>query len=153
VPKLDKVAGYDPSTIKEQARIFTDTVNTKGIDHMREVLRGEKPLPEGQKPFPFIVAMEDYLKAHPDPKLAYELANSPHVTAASEAASNLGLGQNRVQDSFTKKIDEIRRAREARAPERKSSEIKTRAKQELSKVHLGAEDLGKIEDFITKNLC
>ena len=154
-PKLDKLAGYDPSTIKEQAQIFSDVINNKGIDEARAMLRGEKPLAEGQKGFPFIVSMEEYLKKNPDPQLAYELANSPHVSAASEAASQLGLGQNRVQDSFTAKAQEIRKAREVRlkaTPETRVK-IKTRAKEAIDKVNLLPEELGAIEKFIDSNIC
>lgn len=154
------VAGYDASTIAEQSKIFADTVNTKGFDEVRSILRGETPLPEGQKSFPFIVAAEDYIKAHPevnkDGEVSYELANSIHTGASSEAASNLSLGQNRTQDSFTAAAQEIKKARENRAGEtavKASKSIPKEAKSSMDKLNLSPDDLGKLESFIDKITC
>lgn len=158
--RFKNVAGYDSSTLPEQSKIFADTVNEKGFDEVRSILRGEKPLPEGQKSFPFIVAAEDYIKAHPevnkDGEVSYELANSVHTGASSESASNLSLGQNRTQDSFTAAAQEVKKARETKAGEKavaKAKSVPKEAKKAMSAVNLSEEDLGKLESFIDKITC
>ena len=157
-PQFDKLAGYEGSTLKEQENIFNNTA-TKGVEHLKKILKGEAPLPEGAKSAPFVVNMEKFIKDHPElnknGELSYELANSVHTSAFSEAASQLGLSQNREQDSFTKKINEIKKAKEIKAkssPE-KITKIKSKARESMNKINLSKDDLGKIEDFITKNLC
>lgn len=141
---LDKLASYDSSTIKEQAEIFSRTVNEKGIDEVRAIIRGEKPLPEGAKGFPFIVATEKYLETNPNPEMINELANSPLTSSASEAASELGLGQNRGQDAFTAKVTEIKKAREEKVGKdvkAKKKKIIKDLKEETEKINLSKEDL------------
>ena len=133
------VAGYDSSTIKEQAQL-SDRLIKSGIDNARSVIRGETPLPDRLRGSSLIVAMEEHLKNNPNPQVAYELANSPLVSAVSRAGSELGLMQNRVQDSFTAKIQEIRKAREAtvkkktgRTPERAKKDVVEGIKREIKK--------------------
>ncbi len=155
---FDKVAGYEGSTIKEQAKIFIDTVG-KSLDETRQIIRGEKPLPDKAKGFPFIVAMEDYIKRNPElnknGELSYELANSPLTSAASEAASELGLGQNREHDSFTARTREIQKAREAKVKDvaTKKTSFRKQVKAETDKINLSEADLGKIEKFVDSIIC
>lgn len=153
--KFKDLAEYNPSTIKEQARIFNDVVDNQGVDALREMIRGDRPLADGQKSFPFVVAAEEYLKSHPDADMAYELANSPHVTAASEAGSQLGLGQNREQDSATARLAEVRQAREARSENRTSPETRKAARsvrEQTEKVNLPKEDLAW-DKFLNEITC
>lgn len=107
---FNQLAGYEGTTLEEQAKISADVVN-KGEEYLRSVIRGEEPLPPNLRGFSLIVATEKYLTTHPNPDLAYELANSPLVTMVSEAASELSSGQNRVQDSATARLQEVKKAR------------------------------------------
>lgn len=154
IEHANATATYEGSTIKEQAKIFDQTAS-KGIDEIRSIVRGEKPLPEGGKPLSFIVNTEAYLRDHPNFDLAQELINSPLVSATSESASNLGLGQNRIQDSFTAKAREIQKAREIRGkatPEQRAT-LKKQARTAMEKVNVSEAELGKINKFIRDNLC
>lgn len=114
-------AGYDKIIIADQAEKATNLVNGS-LDDARAVIRGEKPLPDGLKGTALITAMEDYIKKNPDPDLAYELANSPLVSATSEAAQEMRLAAERTPDSAAAKLSEIKAAQEKTAPK----EIKAR---------------------------
>lgn len=114
---FDKTAGYDPLTIKDQAARATKLIN-ESPDDARAVLRGEKPLPDGLRGTALITAAEESLKAHPDPTLAHELANSPLVSATSHAAQEMRLMSERVPDSLTAKFQEAKAAREANLEKR-----------------------------------
>lgn len=152
------VAGYDASTIKEQAQLFSESA-AKGPEEILAQIKGDKPLPEGQKSAPFVVAAEKYIKDNPEIArqydLPYELGKSPHTSSFSESASNLGLSQNRVQDSATAKIQEIRKARETRnnVTSQHSHVIRKRVVEATQGVNLGKEDLGKIQSFIDSLVC
>lgn len=155
---IDKLAGYDSSTIKEQARIFKDTLDANGVEHIREIIRGDKPLPEGAKSFPFIVNIELYLKSNPNQELIYELGNSPLVSSASEAASNLSLGQNRTKDSYTSKVNEIKKAKIERfGGDEKYIKAKKKAVKELKeateRINLTDEELGTLDSFFKEIGC
>jgi hypothetical protein len=108
---FSKTAGYDPITIKDQAEKATDLVNSN-IEDAQAIVRGEKPLPQGLKGTALLTAMEEHLKANPDPQLAYELANSPLVSKTSEAAQEMRLAAEREPDSLTAQAAAIKAARE-----------------------------------------
>lgn len=110
-------AGYDPITIKEQATKATELVTTN-IDTARSIVRGEQPLPDGLRGTALITAMEEHIKANPDGELAYELANSPLVSATSAAAQEMRLMAERVPDSLTAQFKAIKTAREAAVEKR-----------------------------------
>lgn len=121
-----ELAGYEGSTIKEQARLASEWLKSD-LQDIRAAIRGEKPLPDGLRSFSAIIAMEEYLKKNPNPEIMAELANSPLVSKVSQAASELGLGQKREQDSATAKLQEVRKAREAKVkdlPEKKREVVK-----------------------------
>ncbi len=101
------LAEYDSSTLKEQAQLSADLINS-GIEKARAVIRGEKALPNRLRGSALIVAMEDYLSKNPDPIIAHELANSPLTSGVSQSASEIGLMQNRTLDSINAKFREIK---------------------------------------------
>lgn len=109
---FDGTAGYDPITIKDQAERATKLINDSPAQ-ARAAIRGEAPLPEGLKGTALITAMEEHIKANPSGDLAYELANSPLVSATSHAAQEMRLAAERVPDSITAKYQEIKAARQA----------------------------------------
>jgi hypothetical protein len=104
------LAEFEGVKLKEQAKMGADLVNT-GIDNLRATIRGEKPLPEGMTNFSAILAAEEALLKNPNKDLAYDLANSPLVTAVSEAASELSSGQGRIQDSATFRLQQVKKHR------------------------------------------
>ncbi len=88
------LAGYDPSTVKEQARVNTDIIN-QGEDHFRSIIRGEQPLPKEANPAYFIKTVETYLDQHPNPEILQELAKSPLISETSRAAQTLRFSAER----------------------------------------------------------
>lgn len=137
-------AGYDKITIKDQAERTANLVNSD-LERARAVIRGDRPLPAGMKGTALITAMEDYIKKNPDPDLAYELANSPLVTATSEAAQELRLAAERTPDSATAKLQELRQAQEKQAGGPKEIAARKKAVKEAlpeaNKVLLPKEEL------------
>lgn len=137
-------AGYDKITIADQAEKATNLVNGD-IDAARAVIRGDKPLPDGLRGTALITAMEDYIKKNPDADMAYELANSPLVSATSEAAQELRLAAERTPDSATAKLQELRQAQEKQAGGKKQIAARKAAVKEAlpeaNKVLLPKEEL------------
>lgn len=109
---FEGTAGYDVITIKDQANRAAELV-TGNIEQAKAIVRGEAPLPEGLRGTSLITAMEEHIRKTGDTKAAYELANSPLVSETSYAAQELRLAAERIPDSFTAKVQEIKRARQA----------------------------------------
>jgi len=102
-----------------------------------------------------IVATEEYLKKNPNVDLAYELANSPLVTEVSESASELGLMQNREQDSATARLQELKKFREKKAErgtKKTKGDVIKKIKQETAKTNLSKEDL-TWNKFLNEIVC
>lgn len=140
------VAGYDSSTIKEQSAMVKDLLDS-GVDNARDIIRGSKPLPDRMRGSSLIVGMEEFIKEHPElnknGELLYELANSPLVSKVSQAGSELGLMQNRLQDSATARLQDIKNARDAQVkdlPKKKTAQLKNLT-DETNKINLSKEDL------------
>ena len=100
-------------------------------------------------------AMEDLAKTTNDVNLMYELANSPMATKISESASEVSLARMREKDSATVKLQEIRKAREAKAEKRLPKETRNAIKSlkaETEKVNLSKEDL-QWDKFLNEITC
>ena len=137
-----RLAEYEGVKLKEQAKMGADLVNT-GMDNLRATIRGEEPLPKGMTNFSAILAAEAQLAKKPNADLAYDLANSPLVTAVSEAASELSSGQYRVQDSATLRLQKIKKARIDKA-EGLTKETTQTIRKKL-KVEVEKNNLSKVE--------
>lgn len=105
--KFEGVAGYDKINIKDQAERASALL--ENMDKARAVVRGDESLPEGLKGTALITAMEEHLKNNPDPALAEELANSPHVSATSAAAQEMRLAAEREPDSAAARLAELKK--------------------------------------------
>ncbi len=148
-----ELAGYDPITIKEQAKLASDLVNTN-IEVARKMVKGEIPLPEKLKGTALITAMEEYIKTTKDADAAYELANSPLVSGTSLAAQEMRLAAERVPDNATAKLREVKKARESEVknlPKKKQASIK-KLKEEMDKINLPKEELSW-NRFLSKITC
>jgi hypothetical protein len=108
---FEGVSGYDKITIKEQAKMATDLLNSD-IEKARRIITGEEELPKGLKGTALITAMEEHIKNTKNSDLAYELANSPLVSGTSAAAQEMRLAAERTPDSLTKKLMEVKQAKE-----------------------------------------
>lgn len=118
---FDGLAGYDPITVKDQATRATDIL--KDPNKAMRIIKGEDPLPEGVRGASIIKAAEDYIERTGDGRMAYELANSPLVSETSAAAQELRLLAERVPDSATARLQELKKIREA-AVEKKYGSVK-----------------------------
>lgn len=151
---FEGVAGYDKITIKDQAQKATDLINSD-IEKARAIIRGEQPLPDGLKGTALITVAEEYIKNTGDAQMAFELANSPLVSETSAAAQELRLAAERTPDSATAKLQEIKKAREAKAEAQKSKEVRKvvkTAKVETEKLNLTKEEVSW-DKFLAEITC
>ena len=100
---VGEVAGYDKITIKEQAKLASDLINSD-FEYARNIIKGEERIPMGLNPVALIKAMEDIAMSTRDGKLAAEIIKSPLITETSEAAQTLRLASERTPDSATAKM-------------------------------------------------
>uniref|UniRef100_A0A6H1ZEF0 Uncharacterized protein n=1 Tax=viral metagenome TaxID=1070528 RepID=A0A6H1ZEF0_9ZZZZ len=147
------LAEYTPSTIKEQAKLVSDLINSD-IEKARKIVKGEESLPEKIRGSSLILGIENYLKKNPNADLAYELANSPLVSEVSKAGSELGLMQDRIPDSYTAKLQEVRKARELKIGDitKKKSESIKKIKESTEKINLSKEETSW-DNFLKKITC
>ncbi len=142
---FERTAEYDVKTVKDQAKRVSDLLSSD-FEQARAITRGEVPLPKEINASMFIRGMEEYVKESGSTELAYEVANSPLVTATSEAAQTLRFAQEREPDSASSKLAQIRKAlvdnmggdvkmKEATAKVQKSLDTET------NKVNLSKEEL------------
>jgi hypothetical protein len=151
---FSEIAGYNPITIKEQAQRATDLINSD-IEKAIKIIRGEEPLPEGLKGTALIIGMEEYVKNSKNADIAYELANSPLVSATSAAAQEMRLAAERTPDSAILKLQELKKAREEAAAKMTSKTKKSAAKElkaETEKINLPKEELSW-NRFLEKITC
>lgn len=139
---FEQLAGFDPTTMKAQAERAADLLTTD-FEKARRVVRGEDPVPDGLRGVSIVKAMEERIKATKDADLAYELANSPLASEVSLAGQELSLTRGRELDSFSAKVAEVKKAREAQAGAdvSKKAEVKKQLKEETQKVNLPKEEL------------
>lgn len=131
---FETLASYEPITWKEQFKQAADTLNSD-FNGTREIIRGEKSLPEKLNGVFLLAKMEEYIKNNPDAnkngELSFELANSPLVAETSKAAQTLGATAIREPDSATFKYQELKKYREQKVGEeiiKKKSEIVKKSK-------------------------
>ncbi len=122
---FEGVAGYDKITIKDQAERASKLMSDP--EQAMRVIRGEDPLPEGLRGTALVVAAEEHIKATGNARMAYELANSPLVSETSAAAQELRLAAEREPDSLTRKLQEVKQAREQAAIKKNGNMKKAKA--------------------------
>lgn len=142
---FEKTAQFETINHADQAK-QAKSMREGNMDNFRSIIRGENPLPHGVKGQAIINEMESHLKDHPDADMAYELSNSPLVTAGSEAAQEMGLMAEREPDSAMAKIQEIKNAMVKKAGgsekiAKAKAQIVKQLKVETEKVNLSKEDL------------
>lgn len=156
LPEIKETAKFETMKVKDQAE-QAKSLRENNIDNFRSIIRGEAPLPEGVKGQAVINEMEAHLKEHPSADLAYELANSPLVTAGSEAAQEMRLMAEREPDSAMARIQEIKSnmIKKAGGTE-KLTKARLADKKEITtateKIHLSTEDLSW-NKFLTSIEC
>lgn len=107
----DELAKVEGTTREEQKQIFSDTLDSKGIEGVKDIIRGKAPLPDKAKPGGFIAGVEAYMKVHPEEgkDLAYELMKSPVTAATGSEASGLSISGMREKDSVTARLQQLQK--------------------------------------------
>ena len=148
----DKLAGYNSSTLKEQAKIGSGYSVNEHIDFAT----GDKPLPEGLKPGTPLSIAEDYAMEKGDFELFNKLRMSPLASQISEAASGLSLSRIRTPDSATMRLKEAQKVLETKTRLKDTvgakKEITSRIKRESNKVNLTKEELSW-DKFLNEIKC
>ena len=152
---FDKLAEYDPVTIKEQSKLVSD-IMSKDIEMAKRIALGQEPLPKGVKGASIFQAMEDYAMKTKDGKLALDIANSPIATEISTAGQTLRLSAERTQDTATAKIREIKKEREkavekklkGKKPKKVKDSINKSLKEKSKKAKPNKYDLANLLDKI-----
>lgn len=121
-------AEYDTVTIKEQAKLATDLVNSD-IEKAKRIISGDESIPSGLRERPLIDAMEEWAVKN-DPSYLKELANSPLVSETSKHAQELSLGRGNP-DSVLQKVKEIIKARTMKIEEKLQGKSVTKAKKDI----------------------
>lgn len=108
------LAGYDPITIRDQAKRASDLMQSD-MEKAKQMVMGEIPMEPGLRGEMLIKAMEDHAMAKGDAKLAMDIANSPLVSETSAHAQALRILAERNPDSAVIKMREVRQARQEAA--------------------------------------
>lgn len=151
------LASYDKVNFKEQSEKVSNIIGDD-FENALSIIRGDTALPQGVKGISMIAGMEEHLKNHPNPDVAYELANSPLVRGTSEAAQEVSLARMRTQDSFTAKMAELKKAKidalggEEIYAKTKKSLVKS-LKSETDKMSLSEDELGSLDKFFNDIGC
>ncbi len=145
VDSFDRTAEYDKKTVDDQKEKVAKLVLDP--ERMRNIIRGDEELPRNIDRSMFIRGVElhaDTLPKDEEVQLKYELGNSDIVRQTSEAAQTLRFAQEREQDSTTRAMQEIRKARIADVKNLlKGRDIETAINEEaakLAKTVKGAKD-------------
>jgi len=136
---FDQLAEFNGTTFKEQA----DLMAKADVEDLKKIVRGEMPMPSEYRSAAVISTLEDIAKKTGDASLMADLANSDLASNISTGASELSLARMREKDSATMKLQEIKKAREARMEKTKSKELRKTAKSaktETEKVNLSADE-------------
>jgi hypothetical protein len=105
-------AKYSPTTKAEQIQKVSDLMTNK-IDEAKQMIRGDKNVPNDVLPQVLFNAMEEHALMNGDAGLLRDLAQSPIATKLSEAGQALGShGYNDNPNSPVQAIREITQIRE-----------------------------------------
>ncbi len=126
------LAEYEPITIKKQIALI-NKVMAENIDKAKRMVTGEEPLDNNIKGAMLVKMMEDYAMDNRDGDLILGIINSPLVVETSEAGQTLRLIRERVPDSATAKLQEVKKEREDVAEKKRRGKTKTQAKADIRK--------------------
>jgi hypothetical protein len=149
---FEGLAGYEKVSVKNQRIRALRTL--QDIEQTRKIIRGEAELPAGLKGISLVTAVEERIAKTGDMELAYELANSPLISEVSAAAQELRLAAERIPDSATLRIQQLKNKIDQRIKnvEEKKSKVKDRLKEEVKKNNLSKEETS-IDNFINSIIC
>ena len=149
---FEGLAEYTPITIKEQAEMAANLINSN-FDQAKRIINGQEGLPQGMRAGTLIKAMEDYALIHNDTKLALEVANSTLTSETSVHAQEMRTLAERNPDSVVAKIQEIKKARTENVEKNRSikkvkKETVNEIKKEIEKIKPKKETWASFVDSI-----
>ncbi len=149
-------AGFDPITIKEQARLVSDLI-VRDIEQAKRMVRGEETVPENLRGSSLIVGLEEYALKTGDVALLRDLAKSPLTAETSRFAQELRVLAERSPDSPVRVIQDVSKAREIALEgrtKRKASQIKkTEVENIRTELTKSASKRPTWEEFIREIKC
>ncbi len=107
---FEGLAGFDPITIKEQARLVADLIQNSP-ERARKMVRGEEPVPENMRGSSLIVGLEELALRKGDAVLLRDIANSPLTAATSRFAQELRILAERAPESVVAIIQSVQKSR------------------------------------------
>jgi len=148
------LAGFDPTTIKEQARLISDLVK-RDLERAKRIALGEEAFPNELRVGPLFKVLEDIAVQSGDGAFLKKLAESPVTAETSRFASELSLLRERSPDSPVKRIQEVAEARgsaigDVRKQAAAQAKTKTDIKKEITKA---ASKRPTWEEFIADLKC
>jgi len=134
-------AGYDPITIKEQARLVSDLIKTD-IERAKRMIKGEEVIPENLRGGSLLVGLEEFALKKNDVNLLRDLAKSPLVSETSRFGQEIRILAERSPESPVKIIQDVVKTRE--------STVETTTKKKVSQVK--SETVKEIKTEIKKSV-
>src|SRR3990167_79019 len=125
---FEGTAGFDPITIKEQARLVSELI-AKDIEQAKRMVRGEESVPDNLRGASLITGLEEYALQKGDARLLRDLAKSPLTAETSRFAQELRILAERSPESPVKIIQDVAKVRET-AIEKRTGKKVAKAKQE-----------------------
>lgn len=104
-------AGFDPITIKEQARLVSELI-ARDVEQAKRMIRGEEPIPDNLRGSSLIVGLEEHALRTGDAALLKDLAKSPLTSETSRSAQELRILAERIPNSPVQVILDVSKARE-----------------------------------------
>ena len=149
-------AGFDPITIKEQARIVSDLIRTD-IEKAKRMVRGDEPVPDNLRGSSLIVGLEEHALRRGDVTLLRDLSKSPLTAETSRFAQELRVLAERAPESPVRIMQDITKARETALEKRtkkKASQIKKSTVNEIkSEIKKGVSKRPTWEEFVREIQC
>lgn len=131
--KFENLAGFETINIKDQSQRVEKLLN-EDLAKVKEIVAGNKSLPEGLRAGMLIKGVEEYATKTGDIKLLQSLATSPLVAETSIHAQELRLLAERDENSVLTKIQDLANER-AKIFEKKSKIKADKAvKEEVKKI-------------------
>lgn len=108
------IADYDPITIKSQAKLVSDLLQSD-LERAKAMARGEELIPRDILGGALLKGLEDYAFAKGDVALIQDLANSPLAAETSRHAQELRILAERNPDSSVAILRDLKKTREEAA--------------------------------------
>jgi len=148
------LAGYNGFTRKDVYEKITYEINL-GDKNLKDLLTGEKPLPEGIPPQKMSVAIENYLERNPNPELSLKLLKSELTGSRSQAGSDLAASKGANPNSILAQLKDVQKRLVAKTMnyDKKKVSIDKEIREAVKKSTLEPKDLGRLDKFIDKVTC